>query len=220
LPAQADAGQADAGQAAGTVDMRGEARSSELQGWLEGLRAGDPTARDRLIERAQERLHCLARRMLKGFPGVARWEDSDDVTQNAMVKLWRALSEVAPRSVREFLALAATQTRRVLIDLARHHYGPQGAGRRHRSPPPDAVGHAEPGDSSYDPRRLAAWEAFHTQIEGLPDAEREVFELHWYEGLTHAEAAALLEVSVDTIKRRWQSARLRLYDALRGDLPT
>jgi len=34
-----------------------------------------------------------------------------------------------------------------------------------------------------------------------------------------AEAAALLGVSDRTVKRRWQSARLHLVDALHGQLP-
>ena len=41
----------------------------------------------------------------------------------------------------------------------------------------------------------------------FPAEEREVFGLLWYDGLTQEEAAAVLETSVRTIKRRWQSAR-------------
>src|SRR5262249_42956024 len=114
---------------------------------------------------------------------------------------------------------AATQIRRVLIDLARHYYGPQGAASKHQTPRPDTSVPADAPDSSHDPSKLAAWTAFHEQIEALPHTEREVFELHWYQGLTHAEAGNLLGVSLDTVKRRWQSARLQLYQALGGDLP-
>jgi DNA-directed RNA polymerase specialized sigma24 family protein len=38
-------------------------------------------------------------------------------------------------------------------------------------------------------------------------------------GTTEAEAAALLQVDVRTIKRRWQAARLKLAGALPGALP-
>ena len=41
----------------------------------------------------------------------------------------------------------------------------------------------------------------------------------WYQGLTQAEAAELLGVSSRTVKRRWQTARLRLFEALGGELP-
>jgi len=194
-------------------------RTSELQRWIDRLKAGDSAARDKLLECAQERLRKLARKMLRGYPGVQRWEGLEDVTQQAQVKLWRALQEIAPGSVGEFVGLAAVQMRRVLIDLARHHFGPEGAGRKHESPAPDTGPAAEPADTTNDVKRLAAWTAFHEQMDLLPAEEREVFELHWYQGLTHGDAAAVLGVSVDTIKRRWQSARLLLYQALDGELP-
>ena len=49
--------------------------------------------------------------------------------------------------------------------------------------------------------------------------EREVFDLLWYHGLTQDEAAALIGVSVRTVKSRWRSARLRIAEALGGELP-
>ena len=42
---------------------------------------------------------------------------------------------------------------------------------------------------------------------------------HLREGLSQAEVAALLDVSERTIKRRWQSARLRLAEALGDTMP-
>jgi RNA polymerase sigma factor (sigma-70 family) len=72
----------------------------------------------------------------------------------------------------------------------------------------------EPFDSTYEPRRLADWTEFHGKVEQLPEQERQVFDLLWYQGLSQSEAAAVLRVSVPTIKRRWLSARLRLKSAL------
>ena len=40
--------------------------------------------------------------------------------------------------------------------------------------------------------------------------------LLFYEGLTQEEAAKVLGISLRTVKRRWQSARCRLYDAFNG----
>lgn len=56
------------------------------------------------------------------------------------------------------------------------------------------------------------------QIGALPDDQREVFDLIWYQGVTHAEAATLLHVSEKTIQRRWQAACLSLHDAMGGQL--
>jgi DNA-directed RNA polymerase specialized sigma24 family protein len=52
-------------------------------------------------------------------------------------------------------------------------------------------------------------------VEGLPEEEREAFDLCWYQGLTQAEAALLLSVSETTMKRRWLAARARLGAFLR-----
>jgi RNA polymerase sigma factor (TIGR02999 family) len=194
-------------------------RSSQLQFWIEALQAGNLSAREQLFTRAYERLRKLAGKMLHDFQRVRRWEETDDICNEASIKLWKALQEISPRSVREFLGLAAVQIRRVLIDLARHYDGPQGPGRRHHTPDPGKGSTLEPLDKSEDQQQLARWTALHEAVEQLPAEEREVFGLHWYQGLTHLEAAEILEVSVDTIKRRWQAARWKLYEALGGDVP-
>jgi RNA polymerase sigma-70 factor (ECF subfamily) len=51
-------------------------------------------------------------------------------------------------------------------------------------------------------------------IEGLPEDEREVFELVGIQGLTHAEAATVVGVSQKTVQRRLHEARLLLAERL------
>jgi RNA polymerase sigma-70 factor (ECF subfamily) len=51
-------------------------------------------------------------------------------------------------------------------------------------------------------------------IEGLPEDEREVFDLVRIQGLTHAEAAGVVGVSVKTVQRRLNRARLLLAEQL------
>jgi RNA polymerase sigma factor (sigma-70 family) len=199
--------------------------SSDTGQLLDQLRAGDGEARSRLIAHACERLRCLARRMLKGYPGVQRWEQTDDVLQNALLRLCRALETVTPDSPRHFYNLAAQHVRWELIDLARHYLGPQGQGAKHHTDEagqaPDDPGGALsgwPGEEG-EPDSLEAWTAFHQWVEALPDEERDVFDLLWYEGLTQEEAAAVLKVSLRTVKRRWQSARLLLAAAMQEEPP-
>src|ERR1700722_6951882 len=95
--------------------------TTELQRWLDLLRAGDEQGRTKLLDHACERLRKLCRRMLRGYPLVRRWEQTDDVLQNAMLRLYRALLDVHPESLRHFYNLAAQQIRRELLDLARKH---------------------------------------------------------------------------------------------------
>src|SRR5262249_29734373 len=183
-------------------------------------------ARGELRGRACERLRKLARKMLKNYPNVRRWEPTDDVLQNALLRLDRPLRQLAVQTPLDFFRLAALNIRRELLDLAKHYYGPQGQGAHHASwgpgdssPTRSDPGPAAPPDPSHDPARLAAWAAFHERIAALPDEAREVFDLLWYQDLSQAEAAELLSVSERTVKRRWQAARLQLHDAMQGELP-
>ena len=103
-------------------------RTTQIQIWLDRLKNGDDSARELLIAHSCERLYKLARKLIKGYPSVRRWEETRDVVQEATLRLHRALAEVDPDSVAGFIGLAATQIRRQLIDLARHYMGPQGMG--------------------------------------------------------------------------------------------
>jgi RNA polymerase sigma-70 factor (ECF subfamily) len=190
---------------------------AQLERWVELHAGGDASAREALLHAACERLHRLTRKMLRDFPEVRRWEQTDDVWQNAALRLWRSLEEVQPVDVRHFLRLAALQIRRELIDLARRHAGQEGMAT-HAGDWDGAPGHDNRGELTFEPRRLAEWQEFHSRVEGLPEEEREAFDLLWYHGLSQEQAAAMLRVSVRTIKRRWRSARLRLHEALGADL--
>jgi RNA polymerase sigma factor (sigma-70 family) len=191
--------------------------SSQLDGLLQRLGQGDPVARSEVIEHACERLRRLTRRMLRNYPGVRRWTETDDVLQGAMIRLHRSLSQVRPETTRLFFGLAATQIRRELIDLARHHYGPEGNGANHHTDGGEAVENSLDGRS--EPHSLIEWTNFHNQVENLPEEQRNVFDLLWYKGLTQPEAAEVLGISLATLKRRWQLARLLMHDALKGEPP-
>jgi RNA polymerase sigma-70 factor (ECF subfamily) len=197
-----------------------------IQDRLDRLRAGDPAAREELIAIAAGRLTRLARRMLRDNPRIRRWEETDDVLQNATLQLYRALATVRPESVRDFFKLAAAQIRRELIDLARHHYGPLGPAAHYESragADGDSSGGPtspqDPADESHEPGRLASWTEFHRCVEVLPDEEREVFHLLWYHELTQAEAAQLLGTSERVVGSLWRRARYRLHRALGGARP-
>jgi RNA polymerase sigma-70 factor (ECF subfamily) len=202
----------------------GPSSTTEIQLRLDRLRAGDASARDELLRIACERLTRLARKMLRGYPSVGRWEQTDDVLQNAALRLCRALDAIQPATVRSFINLAAVQIRRELIDLARHYDGPHGPGRHHASRHGSAgsaggAGTPEAITDTGDPARLATWTEFHDIVGALPVEQLEIFNLLWYQGLSQAEAAALLGVSERVVKYRWRSARLALHERLGGRLP-
>ena len=198
--------------------------TDNLHSCLTRYAAGDDSALNELLVRATARLEQLTRVMFRGFVRVRRWEETSDVMQNASLRLFRALQTTRPTDVRGFLALAALQIRRELIDLARHYFGPEGLGTNyesHEGLQDETPAHGTPmiaGAVSLDPRRLALWSDFHDQAGRLPNAEREVFDLIYYQGLSQADAVKVLGISERTLQRHWQSARLTLHDALGGCL--
>jgi RNA polymerase sigma-70 factor (ECF subfamily) len=187
--------------------------------------AGDDKARQHLIHAVCERMLRLTRAMKRDFAAVERWEQTEDVAQRAMMRLFHALQEVQLTDARHFLRLAAMQIRRELIDLSRHYAGPLGMHAHHAtalaagssSTPPPAL--YEAAGMTDNPAGLAHWNEFHDAIDRLPPEQRETVELLFYHEVSQEEAARLMGVSTRTVKRYWREARLALHDALGGQLP-
>jgi len=194
--------------------------TTKLQSLLAGLAIGDTDAQNEIIEHSCERLRKLTRRMLREYTKVKRWEQTDDVLQNAMMRLHRSLIEVKPESPRLFYGLAATQIRRELIDLARHHCREKGIGANHETDKQEGAARVERAAANVvEPENLEDWTKFHEIVDALPDDQREVFSLLWYEGLTQPEASSVLDISIRTLKRRWQAARLAIHSAMKDNEP-
>lgn len=189
---------------------------------LARLAAGDLSARDRIIELCSDRLRHLAHRMLARFPNVRRWDDTDDVFQAAAMRLHRTLGQLPIESPRAVLALAATEIRRELIDLARKHSGPESYAANHGT-------NIFPGSTTAAERhidRLPApdstldrWTIFQETVDRLPPESREIFQLVWFLGADQKTIATLLDCSERTVKTRWREARETVKAALGGQSP-
>lgn len=187
---------------------------TQIQNLIDLNLKGDESARQALLQHSCDRLLRLTRRTFRNYPYLRRWEATDDVFQNAMVRLHRALQTVRVESVRHFFNLAGLQIRRELNDLTRHYFGPEGYGANHHTdhkPADEAGGSLDRAD---EPEDLAKWTLFHEHCDKLPEEEREVVNLVFYQGLTQEEAASVLGISVRTLKRRWQQAKLALQARL------
>jgi RNA polymerase sigma factor (sigma-70 family) len=185
-----------------------------MQQLLHRAVAGDTEAIDAVLRHNCDRLTSLTRRMLGDFQRVRRWAETDDVLQNALLRLVGALRDVKPGNMRDFLALATLQIRRELIDLARRFYGPEGIGANQDSRAPgisNGPGCQEKGDLSHEPSSLAQWSELHQKIGELPEEERDVVGLLFYQGLSQAEAAEVLDLSLRTVQRRWHTALAKLH---------
>lgn len=202
--------------------MAGGARPAhrDIEDCLRRLSAGDQAARAELMSFVGERMRLLAHRMLASYPVVRRFDDTDDVVQNALLRLHRALETVAPESPERLLGLAALQVRRELIDLARTYAGPESHASHHDSDSlriDDRVASrvASAASPAEPLQHLDRWTQLHEAVAGLPPEERQLFELAWYLGLQRMEAARILGCSLRTINRRWT----RVKEALRKALP-
>jgi RNA polymerase sigma factor (sigma-70 family) len=184
------------------------------------------TARDEVLSFAIDHMRVVAHRMVRGFPQVRRWDETDDIVQGASLRLSRALESVDPVDGRHLLGLSALQVRRELVDLARRYRGTESFAHHHETNTDyngerkvlltDAV--VDPLASDYD--GAALWSRFHDAAAALNDDDRELFNLVWYLGLNQEQAAHALGCSVRTVARRWDLVKRRLVDELEGQAPT
>jgi RNA polymerase sigma factor (sigma-70 family) len=187
--------------------------SGTLTRMILSCRNGRVDNRDILISVTYERFRRLTSQMLDGFPALRGMEQTGDVLNSAMIRFYHALQEFPMDSSAHFLRLAALQIRRELIDLSRRHFGPQGLAARKEEIPGGLAAVANPEEG---PSTLVEWTAFHEAVEALPECEREVVDLHWYQGLYQEEVADVIGVDVRTVRRRWRSARRSLGKVLPG----
>lgn len=194
----------------------------QLQSLLAQLESGEnpQKVKEQIITIAYTRLRLLARRMLSGYDRQKLDEETDGVIAEAYVRIDRALDDLKPETVRQFLALAALQIRRQLLDKLRQIHG-RGAERK---PRPLALGQIASDESNAAAEVAASdkavpnWTSIDvlTAMEQLEERERECLTLqNWY-GLTHGEIAQLLNVSTKTVQRSCNSAYLKLQELLSG----
>lgn len=188
------------------------------------LQAGDSAAREEVVGVVVERMRLVTRRMLRSFRSVRRWDDTDDVLQNAAIRFLRALDSTALESAEHLVNLATVQIRRELVDLARKHRGPESYASNHESNS-TVVGSEIVMRVTYaaDPHAgepgADRWSEFHEVAAALPAQERAVFELAWFLGAEQVDVAEHLGCSVRTVKRRWENVKGLLRDALGDESP-
>ena len=193
--------------------MQEEPTTVVIQHYLDAL-PGDPAAEPiirELLDRAVGRLRLLcAAHLHRSYPRLAQPPvnlETDELLGGVVAGLLTALRTVRPTTVRQFFALACQHMRWQLNDLARRlDEQPVAAALAEvevAAPPSSASSGLTP-----DGRRMLR------AIEGLPEPEREVFELVRIQGLTQAEAATVVGVSERTVQRRLNRARLLLVEQL------
>ena len=199
--------------------MVDEPTTVAIQRYLDALpeaASAEPVIRE-LLDRAVRRLHALSSAMLyRKYPRLANPPlnlEADELLGGVVAGLLTALRTVRPTTVRQFFALATQHMRWQLNDLARLLDQRPRAAKIEESAvpaPPSSTG----SGLTMDARRILE------AIDGLPDEEREVFDLVRIQGLSHAEVATVLGVSSKTVQRRLNRSRLRLAEQLADMCPT
>jgi RNA polymerase sigma-70 factor (ECF subfamily) len=182
---------------------------------LPGDSAAEPIVQEPL-DREVDRLRVFCPTFLyKAYPRLTRPPvnlEPDELLGDVVAGLLTALRKTRPPTVRRFFALANQHMRWQLDDLARRLDERPAAAALAES----GVAAAQASTASVlSPDGVRMLEA----IDGLPEEEKEVFDLVGIQGLTHAEAATVVGVSEKTVQRRLNRARLLLAERLSDRRP-
>jgi RNA polymerase sigma-70 factor (ECF subfamily) len=168
---------------------------------------GDRAALEALTPLVQQELHALAVRcMAAERPGhILR---ATALVNEAYIRLvnWK---DVRWQNRAHFFALAAQVMRRVLVDIARAE-GRAKRGRRQLQVSLSEAGNV-PSKQNAD---VVALDDALKSLETLDARKSRVVEMRFFGGLSHDEIAAVLQVSVATVRLDWSLARAWLHREL------
>jgi RNA polymerase sigma-70 factor (ECF subfamily) len=176
---------------------------------LDGDQPAEPIVRA-LLDRSARRLELLCANLLHHdyrrltLPPLNL--QPDELLSAVVERMLKAMHTVRPQTVRGFFALVNQHMRWELNDLARRlDKEPTTVELQEGTVPAPAN-----SDSRLNPEGCRMLEA----IDGLPDDEREAFELVRIQGLTLKEAADVTGVSISTVQRRVSRSLLLLTKKL------
>lgn len=172
---------------------------------LDRLRAGDKDAFDSIFRTHYAHLVGLAERMLRERPAA------EEIVQDVMLELWRRRETlVVETSLRAYMFRA---TRNRVLNHIRHQ---RVAARGAPLIAADPVA-APSADASIIEQEIDR--ALQEAIADLPARCREVFELSRVHGLTYAEIARAMDISVKTVEAQMGKALRMMRQRLAPWLP-
>lgn len=148
-----------------------------------------------LVQKYQERLYWHVRRM------VVEHEDSNDILQNIFIKVWKNLGEFRQESnLYTWLYRIATNETLTWINQQKKH---------------NAVSLSEGDNESVFAEKLVAQKGFDANklewklqqaIQSLPEKQRIVFNLRYYDEMPYDEMATILDTSAGALKASYHHA--------------
>jgi len=181
---------------------------SEVTRILSAIKSGEPPAAEDLLPAVYAELRQLAsRRMARERPGQTL--QATALVHEAWLRLVRE-EDRQWNDTHHFFAAAAEAMRRILVDNARRKRSEKHGGQLQRAD-------VECGDIASplpDDQLLAVDEAL-DRLSAANARAADVVKLRFFAGLTEAQVAEQLGVSVATVERTWAFARAWLFHEIR-----
>jgi RNA polymerase sigma factor (TIGR02999 family) len=188
---------------------------NEITVTLDAIARGEPLAASELLPLVYDELRKVAAQQLaQEKPGQTL--DPTALVHEAYLRLVAGGKDEGPRAVdpgwanrRHFFGAAAEAMRRILVENARRKGREKhGGGRRREHADLDAL------SAGGDPHDMLALHAALEQFSLRDPLKAKLVELRFFGGLTLAQAAACLEISLSTADRAWRYSRAWLYAAM------
>lgn len=156
----------------------------------------------RLVKKYQERLYWHIRRMLVSH------EDTNDVLQNMFVKVWRGLANFRQdSSLYTWLYRIATNESLTFIEQQKKRQA------RSLSDHEDYIGNTIKAEKGFDANRLE-WK-LQMAIQALPEKQRVVFNLRYYDEMPYEKMSEILDTSVGSLKASYHHAAKKVEEFIR-----
>jgi RNA polymerase sigma-70 factor (ECF subfamily) len=169
---------------------------------------GRKEAINELLPLVYDELHRLAR----GYFRRERGEHTLQPTALVHEAYIRLVDQRAPMESRShFLAVAATQMRRVLLDYARKHHAARRGGEAQKVLLEDTMAICQ-----QQPLDMILLDVALDKLAALDQDQAQLVELRFFGGLSVEETAEAMGTSPATVKRSWSSARAFLHREING----
>ena len=190
---------------------------SDVTRILSQIESGDPAAAEKLLPLVYDELRRLAKAKLNHEkPGQTL--QATALVHEAYVRLVDQSTPQKWENRRHFLGAAAEAMRRILVERARQKKSLKQGGNRNRIELGDIeLGGAEPGVWPLACEDLLGLDEALARLELVHPRKAALTKLRFFGGLTVAEAAAVLDVSVATAENDWAYARSWLRLEMEGN---
>ena len=182
--------------------------SGEVTRLLGEIGRGEKQAVNDLLPLVYDELHRLARSYFRRERGEHTLQPTA-LVHEAYIRL---VDQRAPLESRgHFMAVAATQMRRVLLDYARKHRAARRGGDDQKVLLEDTMVVCE-----QRPLDMILLDVALGKLAALDAKQAQLVELRFFAGLSVEETAEVMGVSPATVKRSWSSARAFLHREITG----